>query len=31
MDLTAAVQLAPDEETAADWSNYLDQVREKSR
>jgi tetratricopeptide (TPR) repeat protein len=31
VDLTAAVQLAPDEETAADWSNYLDQVREKSR
>ena len=30
-DLTAAVQLAPDEETAADWGNYLDQVREKSR
>jgi len=30
-DLTAAVQLAPDEETAADWSSYLDQVREKSR
>ena len=31
IDLTAAVQLAPDEETAADWGNYLDQVREKSR
>ena len=31
MDLTAAVQLAPDEETAADWREYLDQVREKSR
>jgi len=31
VDLTAAVQLAPDEETAADWNNYLDQVREKSR
>ena len=30
-DLTAAVELAPDEETAADWRNYLDQVREKSR
>ena len=31
MDLTAAVELAPDEETAADWRNYLDEVREKSR
>ena len=30
-DLTAAVELAPDEETAADWREYLDQVREKSR
>ena len=31
VDLTAAVELAPDEETAADWRNYLDEVREKSR
>ena len=30
-DLTAAVELAPDEETAAVWREYLDQVREKSR
>jgi hypothetical protein len=31
VDIAAAVELARDEETAADWSNYLDQVREKSR
>jgi hypothetical protein len=31
VDLAAAVELAPDEETAADWREYLDDVREKSR
>lgn len=30
-DIAAAVELAPDEETAADWREYLDEVREKSR
>jgi hypothetical protein len=31
VDLAAAVELAPNEETAADWREYLDDVREKSR
>lgn len=31
VDIAAAVELAPDEETAADWREYLDDVREKSR
>ena len=30
-DIAAAVELAPDEETASDWRDYLDEVREKSR
>ena len=31
VDIAAAVELAPDEETAADWRELLDEVREKSR
>ena len=30
-DITDSIELAPDEETAADWQQYLDQIREKSR
>ena len=30
-DITESIELAPDEETAADWQQYLDQIREKSR
>ncbi len=30
-DLEDSIELAPDEETAAEWQQYLDQIREKSR
>ena len=30
-DLEDSVRLAPDKETAAEWQQYLDQIREKSR
>jgi tetratricopeptide (TPR) repeat protein len=30
-DLEDSVELAPDEETAAEWQQYLDEIREKSR
>ena len=30
-DITESIELAPDEETAADWQQYLEQIREKSR
>ena len=30
-DITESIELAPDEETAADWQQYLDQIRQKSR
>lgn len=30
-DITESIELAPDEETAADWQQFLDQIREKSR
>lgn len=30
-DLTEAISLAPDEETAAEWQEYLDEVRERTR
>ena len=30
-DITDSIELAPAEETAADWQQYLDQIREKSR
>ena len=30
-DLEDSIELAPDEETAAEWQQYLDEIREKSR
>ena len=30
-DLEDSIELAPDQETAAEWQQYLDQIREKSR
>ena len=30
-DLEDSIELAPDEETAAEWQQYLEQIREKSR
>jgi len=30
-DIEASIELAPDEETAAEWQQYLDEIREKSR
>lgn len=30
-DIEDAIELAPDEETAAEWQQYLDEIREKSR
>ena len=30
-DIEESIELAPDEETAADWQQYLDEIREKSR
>ena len=30
-DIEDSIELAPDEETAAEWQQYLDQIREKSR
>lgn len=30
-DITESIELAPDEETAAEWQRYLDEIREKSR
>ena len=30
-DIEDSIELAPDEETAAEWQQYLDEIREKSR
>jgi hypothetical protein len=30
-DIQDSIELAPDEETAAEWQQYLDEIREKSR
>jgi hypothetical protein len=30
-DITEAISLAPDEETADEWQGYLDEVRERTR
>jgi len=30
-DIEESIELAPDEETAAEWQQYLDEIREKSR
>jgi hypothetical protein len=30
-DLEDSIELAPDEETAAEWQQYLDEIRQKSR
>ena len=30
-DIKDSIELAPDEETAAEWQQYLDEIREKSR